>query len=140
MYRVYVSPPPVLFLLCFIPQTACKFAENLKSQALIIVVFPYDLPCSQETGTRPLYVLRPPLPPAVNIEQYLENASKPLESQAFFVKAACMCADISGFTALSEKHCKKGTAGLDTLVQARVHTRQFRMRAIGMHASMSAEG
>eukprot|EP00752_Nemacystus_decipiens_P013810 g12260.t1 len=28
-----------------------------------------------------------------------------------------MCADISGFTALSEKHCKKGTAGLDTLVQ-----------------------
>lgn len=50
-------------------------------------------------------------------EQYLENASKPLESQAFYVKAACMCADISGFTALSEKHCKKGTAGLDTLVQ-----------------------
>ncbi|CAM9108718.1 unnamed protein product, partial [Ectocarpus sp. 8 AP-2014] len=47
---------------------------------------------------------------------YLENASKPLESQAFFVKAACMCADISGFTALSEKHCKKGTAGLDTLI------------------------
>ena len=30
-----------------------------------------------------------------------------------------MCADISGFTALSEKHCKKGTAGLDTLVQVK---------------------
>ena len=62
----------------------------------------------------------PPVPSLHSAhEQYLENASKPLESQAFFVKAACMCADISGFTALSEKHCKKGTAGLDTLVQVR---------------------
>lgn len=56
-------------------------------------------------------------PPSACIEQYLEDASIPLESQAFFVTAACMCADISGFTALSEKHCSKGTAGLDTLVQ-----------------------
>lgn len=53
----------------------------------------------------------------VRVRQYLEGASKPLESHAFFVEAACMCADISGFTALSEKHCKEGTAGLDALVQ-----------------------
>lgn len=70
--------------------------------------------------TRFVYLSLPVLHAVVSPNiQYLENASKPLESQAFFVKAACMCADISGFTALSEKHCKKGTAGLDTLVQAR---------------------
>ncbi|CAM9444783.1 unnamed protein product [Discosporangium mesarthrocarpum] len=47
----------------------------------------------------------------------LKGKTQPLEPQAKFMTAACMCADISGFTALSERHCQNGTEGLDTLVQ-----------------------
>jgi hypothetical protein len=33
-----------------------------------------------------------------------------------FCEAACVCLDISGFSALSEKLCVQGEAGLDDLV------------------------
>lgn len=100
-----------------------SIAQNLKNAGLLstssrrlLFVFPQQrLPVSRSIPFGATHATHTP----DSLLQYLEHASQPLESQAFFVEAGCMCADISGFTALSEKYCKQGTSGLDTLVQAR---------------------
>lgn len=115
MQGLRVAPPPgiVIHIPSFRRSFACRILVPTPCRAVIT-----DLQEPEECTPHVRLASTSTIFPMRNCKQYLEDAAKPLESQAFFVKAACMCADISGFTALSEKHCKKGTAGLDTLVQA----------------------
>lgn len=48
--------------------------------------------------------------------QHLNKLQPPIVPEAQFMPACCLCADISGFTALSERHAKEGEGGLDKLV------------------------